>query len=83
MKERILNGWSFIRIIYIVMGVLVMYQSAIMHEWIGFAFGCYFASMGLFRFGCAAGNCATGNTFQTSNKNQSVLTQDITYEEIK
>jgi hypothetical protein len=40
------------------MGVLVGIQSIYNQQWFGLAFGAYFASMGLFAFGCAAGNCA-------------------------
>lgn len=77
--QRISSGWNFIRILYLVMGILVMIQSAAQKEWIGFAFGSYFASMGLFRFGCAAGNCFVPASHKQINKN----TQDIQYEEIK
>jgi hypothetical protein len=44
----------------------------------GIFIGAYFAAMGIFSFGCAAGNCYTNNTHQTKNK-----VEDITYQEVK
>jgi hypothetical protein len=61
MKERILTGWTFTRALYGIMGVTIIFQSWIHHEWLGVLFGGYFASMGIFAFGCAAGNCIGGN----------------------
>jgi len=61
MKKRILTGWTFARILYLVIGTLLIIQSAMNKEWIGVFIGSYFASMGLFAFGCARGNCYGGN----------------------
>jgi hypothetical protein len=58
MKERILTGWTFTRVLFVVIGIVTITQSVLSHQWFGVAFGSYFASMGLFAFGCAAGNCA-------------------------
>lgn len=57
MKERILKGWNVSRIIYTLLGVTIIIQSAVQHEWIGILLGGYFASMGIFSFGCASGIC--------------------------
>ena len=71
MKERILTGWTFTRVLYILLGGFLIIQSAMIKQWPGIIFGGYFASMGLFAFGCAAGNCFSGNcqvgTKQRSN----------------
>jgi hypothetical protein len=61
MKKRILANWTFVRILYLLMGLFVIVQSAISRQWLGILFGGYFASMGLFAFGCAAGNCFGGS----------------------
>ncbi|MBK6391112.1 MAG: hypothetical protein KA109_12130 [Saprospiraceae bacterium] len=61
MKDRILKGWTFHRVIYLVLGGFVMIQSALIHQWLGVALGLYFASMGLFAFGCASGKCFEGS----------------------
>jgi len=61
MKERILTGWTLTRVLYVGMGTAVIINSAINQQWFGALFGGYFASMGIFAFGCAAGNCFSGN----------------------
>jgi hypothetical protein len=43
-------------------------------QWFGVAFGGYFASMGLFAFGCGAGNCYTGNcTIEKKQKSNTTI----------
>jgi hypothetical protein len=70
MKNRLLTNWTFTRVLYLTMGVLVGIQSIYNQQWFGLAFGAYFASMGLFAFGCAAGNCAItpSNSFNSSSE---------------
>ena len=60
MKERILSGWTFTRALYLLMGAALVVQSFMEHQWWGLAFGGYFASMGIFNFGCAASGCYGG-----------------------
>ena len=78
MKQRILSNWTFTRAMFLVMGILVIIQSAMISQWLGVVFGMYFASMGLFAFGCAAGNCAT-EPLQKSN----TTIEDVEFEEVK
>ncbi len=61
MKERFLTNWTFIRAVYLIIGIVVILQSVMSHQWFGLVFGGYIASMGLFAFGCAANNCFGGN----------------------
>ncbi len=61
MKERFLSGWNFIRVLYLVLGLMVLVQSVIQREWAGVLFGIYFSAMGLFAFGCASGTCFGGS----------------------
>lgn len=77
MKERLLSGWTFTRALYLLMGSIILVQSVVEHQIMGVIFGTYFASMGLFAFGCAAGNCAMGP--QSDNTH----TEDVSFEEIK
>lgn len=77
MKERILTGWTFIRGLYLVMGILVIIQSAKQQQWFGVLFGCYFASMGLFSFGCATGNCFGGNCAVEPKQNSTIQVVDF------
>ena len=58
MKERILTGWTFLRLLYLAVGILLVIQSIMDHDWLIALPGIYFASMGVFAFGCASGKCA-------------------------
>jgi Flp pilus assembly protein protease CpaA len=78
MKQRILSNWTFTRAMFLVMGILVIIQSAMIFQWFGVAFGAYFASMGLFAFGCAAGNCATEPLLKSNT-----TIEDVEFEEVK
>ena len=61
MKQRILTGWTFTRVLYLALGSMVVAESVAGQQWVGAAFGAYFAAMGLFAFGCAGGNCYGGS----------------------
>ena len=69
MKERILTGWNLTRIVYVIFGGIMIVQGIADKQWIGILFGAYFASMGVFRFGCAAGACYTPMTKLSKQKN--------------
>lgn len=77
MKQRILTGWTFNRALYALMGIFIIIQSVMQHEWIGILPGGYFAAMGIFSFGCAAGSCYSGP------ERDSAATEEIKFEEIK
>lgn len=83
MKERILRNWNFTRVLYLIMGCAVIVQSLISRQWLGIAFGGYFASMGLFAFGCASGNCFGSNCSTETSETKESEIQDIQFEEIK
>jgi hypothetical protein len=78
MMIRILTGWTIVRAMYLIIGGLIFIQSIMQKEWLGIVFGGYFASMGLFGFGCAAGNC-----YPVSRSNKVPETTDLDFEEIK
>jgi hypothetical protein len=83
MKKRILTRWTFVRTLYLVIGVGAIAQSVMSKQWFGVLFGGYFASMGLFAFGCAAGNCF-GGTCATRLPSKSTATiQELEIEEVK
>jgi hypothetical protein len=83
MKERILNNWTFMRALYLIIGTAIIVQSIMSQEWFGVAFGGYFASMGLFAFGCAAGNCYGGNCSIEQEQKLTSAIQDVEFEEVK
>ena len=82
MKKRILTGWTFSRALYALMGIFIIIQSVMQREWIGILPGVYFAAMGIFSFGCAAGNCFGGSCYNQP-KPDSTSTEEIKFEEIK
>jgi hypothetical protein len=79
MIERVTSGWTFIRALYLVMGAYVIAQSIHDKQWVGLVLGAYIAAMGLFAFGCAAGNCYRS----THPAQRKIDTEDIEFEEIK
>lgn len=81
MKERILTNWTFTRVFYLIIGIIVIIQSVMSQQWFGVAFGGYFSSMGLFAFGCASGNCFGGSC--AVDPKQKSTNQDVDFEEIK
>ena len=66
--NRILSNWTWIRVVYLVIGAWIIVQSAIEGQWMGILIGAWPAAMGLFSLGCAAGNCAGGNCEVKSDK---------------
>ena len=83
MKERILTNWTFTRWLYLIIGVFVIIQAVMSHQYFGIAFGSYFAAMGLFAFGCASGNCYRGSGDEELEKESNTGIQDVDYEEVK
>jgi hypothetical protein len=83
MKNRILNNWTFMRALYLLMGIAVIVQAVMSQQWFGVLFGGYFASMGLFAFGCAAGNCYGGNCAIEPQQKSNTTIQDVEFEEVK
>lgn len=61
MWHRLSTGWTFRRALYLVVGIFLIAFAVSDRQWFGIAFGAYFAAMGLFAFGCAAGNCYGGS----------------------
>ncbi len=83
MKNRILNNWTLKRASYFLIGMTVIVQSVMSQQWFGVFFGGYFASMGLFAFGCAAGNCYGGNCATEPQKKSNTTIEDVEFEEVK
>jgi hypothetical protein len=78
MKQRILTGWNFPRVLYLLAGIMISVQSITERQWMGVALGLYFAAMGLFAFGCAGGNCY----YQPGQKTDATI-EKTKFEEIK
>lgn len=82
MLKRIQSGWSFIRIIYLIFGGFIVVQSILDLQWFGMLVGVYFASMGLFGFACASGNCFGKINSKKNALDHSKLTKEIDFEEV-
>lgn len=83
MKQRILTGWTFTRALYVGLGVMMIVNAVGNQQWLGVLFGGYFASMGIFAFGCASGNCFGGNCNVEPIQKNGTEIQDVAFEEIK
>lgn len=83
MKERILTNWTLSRALFVIMGTMVIVQSVMSHQWFAVLFGAYFASMGLFAFGCASGNCFGGNCTTESKVKSDAAIEEVEFEEVK
>ncbi len=82
-KQRILTGWNLPRILYLLAGTMILIQSAAEQQWMGVVFGGYFAMMGIFAFGCAAGNCYDNRCNETVISNNKSKIEEVEFEEIK
>ncbi|MBS1625505.1 MAG: hypothetical protein JSS76_10185 [Bacteroidetes bacterium] len=78
--NRITTGWTFVRALYLVMGIIFLVQAIGERQWMMMAFGAYFGSMGLFNYGCAAGACYTG--MPSTQEQYADKTVDADYEEV-
>lgn len=83
MKERILTGWTFTRVFYLIAGIFLIVHSLNDGQWFGVVFGGYFTAMGLFAFGCASGTCYPGVSPKQSRTESNVEVSDVTFEEVK
>lgn len=77
MKQRLTTGWNFMRIIYLLGGVMMLIQSIADSQWMLSLVGLYFVVMGLFALGCAGGACYVPPV--NSKKNSG----NTEYEEVK
>lgn len=68
MFHKMKTGWNWIRIVYLVIGIWVIAQSALEGEWIGIVLGIWPTLMGLFGLACAGGNCSSGTCDMPANK---------------
>ncbi len=83
LKQRIFSQWTFSRVIFAVTGIFIVIQSVIEQQWAGLILGAYFASMGIFAFGCAGGSCYSSSCSTQTPVRQKTEGRDIEFEEIK
>ncbi len=83
MKQRMLTGWNFIRILYLLAGIMILIQSVANRQWMGVVLGVYFAAMGLFAVGCAGGACFGGSCYHQAETKNKTNIAEAGFEEIK
>ena len=78
MMQNIIKNWSFVRLLRLVMGIVLVVEAVKSGMWFLVAVGVVFVAMPLLNIGCCAtGNCAVP-THHLNNTND-----DTEYEEIK
>jgi hypothetical protein len=80
MKQRLLSGWNFMRILWLLMGVGMVIQAATEKNFLMILPGLYFVFASIANVGCFAGSCATGYGSNNNTKKQSAA--EIEYEEV-
>ena len=78
----IIQKYSIIRWFYAIVGLGIFFSALLDKKYLEMIFGLYFASMGIFNYGCAAGFCGNpkaNNNVQITDK----VNNEITFEEIK
>ena len=60
LRGRVFSGWTITRALYAGLGMYMIVQSSLDRQWFGALVGIYFASMGVFSWGCASGYCYGG-----------------------
>jgi hypothetical protein len=82
MKNRIFTGWTVSRLMYLLLGLLIIIQAIVDRQYFGIPFGLYFAAMGIFAFGCAGGNCFGANCSSSYKNKSGTKEKDTIFEEI-
>lgn len=80
MKQRILSGWTFMRILYLIIGITLVIQSIMAHQYGMALLGVYFSAMSVLGIGCMGGNC---NIQSNQTKPNLTNAQEVTFEEVK
>ncbi len=78
----LLKNWNLSRILFLFLGISILYQTTQSNEWFGYIIGIYFLLMGVFALGCASGNCGIPHTSITSDTH-SENKEEIHFEEVQ
>ncbi|HWB28841.1 MAG TPA: hypothetical protein VG738_25380 [Chitinophagaceae bacterium] len=79
--KRILQGWHFVRVLRLVLGIIIVWQSILQQEWAIAIIGMLLALLAIINVGCCTVN--TGAVRRPVNMDSDRLTDDIVYEEVK
>ena len=76
MKQIVFNNWTFIRLLRLVMGIVIVVQAVIAKDILFGIAGLLFTGLAVFNLGC----CGTGGCYTPINKSNT--TKEISYEEV-
>ncbi len=79
MIKTYIKNWSFLRLLRLGLGLLIVIQGVEAKEWFTLAMGALFVAMPLFNIGC----CSTAGCSTLPAKNNSNNLEEISYEEVK
>lgn len=57
-KEQITTGWSFRRILSLILGCIIVYKAIITQDVVSSIFGLALVAMGILNIGCCGSSCA-------------------------
>jgi len=69
-KEQITTGWSFRRVLVVILGGIIIYKSVLDQEVISAIFGVTLLAMGVLNVGCASGCCGGSCNYTPMEKNE-------------
>ena len=76
MKQIVFNNWTFIRLLRLVMGIVIVVQAVIAKDILFGIAGLLFTGLAVFNLGC----CGTGGCYTPINKSNTI--KEISYEEV-
>lgn len=78
-KNTLFYNWNLMRIMRVGIGLIVLYQSIDVKDWMIGAFAAILLSQGLFNWGCCGAQGCVPN--KSDVKNNTI--EDVIYEEVK
>lgn len=57
MVKLLTTGWTFKRVLFLIVGITLLGQGITESQWALIAFGGYFTFLSVFKKGCCADNC--------------------------
>jgi hypothetical protein len=75
--QRFFLPWTLTRVLFLLIGFSVIYQSIIDQLWIALFFGGYLFFKGIFALGCAGGNCQLNSHLENENVESEIELKEI------
>ena len=66
-KNKILKNWTLQRLLFVGIGIMLLYDAYFKNEWLGYFIGLYFLGIGFFSIACVSRNCFGSNCNTNSN----------------